>query len=98
MLNFYKIENGKLQIGSGELIPDGFTEYVVGQEPLELQETLKKEQVEQELQAKLQEAKDFLNNTDKKVLPDYEFRADDNTLEWYIEERKKAREFIRGNS
>lgn len=98
MLNFYKIENGKLQIGSGEIIPDGFTEYVAGQEPLELIEALQAEQVEQELQTKVSEAKDFLNNTDKKVLPDYEFRVDDNTLEWYTEERKKARAFIRDNS
>ena len=50
-----------------------------------------------ELNKKIQEAKDFLDKTDKKVLPDYEFREDDNTLDWYIEERKKARQFIRGN-
>lgn len=49
----------------------------------------------QELQKQVQEAKDFLDKTDKKVLPDYEFKEGDNTLEWYIEERSKARAFIR---
>lgn len=51
----------------------------------------------QELQKQVQEAKDFLDKTDKKVLPDYEFKEGDNTLEWYIEERSKARAFIREN-
>ena len=51
----------------------------------------------QELQIKILEAKLFLDKTDKKVLPDYEFKEGDNSLEWYIEERSKARAFIRAN-
>ena len=49
----------------------------------------------QEIAKKVQEAKAFLDKTDKKVLPDYKFREDDETLEWYIAERSKAREFVR---
>lgn len=52
----------------------------------------------EELQAKISEAKVFLDKSDKKVLPYYEFEEGDNTLEWYIEERSKARKFIRDNS
>ena len=51
----------------------------------------------QELQKQVQEAKAFLDKTDKKVLPDYEFKEGDNSLELYIEERSKARAFIRAN-
>lgn len=57
-----------------------------------------KEIAEQKLQFKINEYRLFLDKTDKKVLPDYEFREDDSSLEWYIAERKKAREFIRSNS
>ena len=42
-------------------------------------------------------AKLFLDKSEKKVIPYYEFKAGDNTLEWYIEERSKARKFIRDN-
>ena len=49
----------------------------------------------QQLQNKINEAKQFLAKSDKKVLPYYEFEDDENTLEWYIEERSKARKFIR---
>ena len=52
---------------------------------------------EEKLQVKINEAKQFLNKSDKKVLPDYEFKEGDNSLEWYIEERSKARAFIREN-
>ena len=50
-----------------------------------------------ELQFKINEAKQFLDKSDKKVLPYYEFEDNDNSLEWYIEERSKARKFIRDN-
>ena len=33
---FYKIEQGKAQVGSGTFIPEDFTEYEVGKEPEEL--------------------------------------------------------------
>jgi len=46
---------------------------------------------------KLQEAQAFLDNTDKKVLPYYDFEEGDNDLQWYIVERAKARAFIRSN-
>lgn len=51
----------------------------------------------EELQAKLAEAKLFLDRTDKKVMPYYEFESDDNSLEWYIEQRSICRQFIRNN-
>ena len=51
----------------------------------------------EKLQVKIQEYKLFLNKSDKKVLPDYEFKEGDNSLEWYTEERSKARAFIRAN-
>lgn len=57
----------------------------------------KEDEYKQSLESKLIEAKLFLDKTDKKVLPDYEFREDDKSLEWYIDERKKARAFIRDN-
>ena len=53
--------------------------------------------LKQELEIKINEAKQFLGKTDKKVLPYYEFESGDNTLEWYIKERSKSREFIRDN-
>ena len=36
MKTFYKIEQGKAQVGSGEFIPPEFIEYEVGNEPEEL--------------------------------------------------------------
>lgn len=36
MKTFYKIEQGKAQVGSGTLVPEDFIEYEVGQEPEEL--------------------------------------------------------------
>ena len=53
--------------------------------------------LKQELEIKINEAKQFLGKTDKKVLPYYESESGDNTLEWYIEERSKSRKFIRDN-
>ena len=64
MKAFYKIDNGQLQVGSGTLVPDGFIKYKVGEEPTELLEALKQEEIEQELQGKLQEAQAYLNSTD----------------------------------
>lgn len=57
MKAFYKIENEKVQIGQGIYIPDGFVEYTVGEEPQDLAKALEAEAKEQELQAKLNEAK-----------------------------------------
>jgi len=37
MKNYYKISiDGTLQIGSGTVIPQGFTEYIIGKEPQDL--------------------------------------------------------------
>lgn len=49
----------------------------------------------QELEIKLQEAQSFLDKTDRKVLPYYDFEDGDNDLQWYVVERAKARAFIR---
>lgn len=46
MKTFYKIENGKLQVGSGSEIPDGFIEYEVNKEPKELLDALAAEKQE----------------------------------------------------
>ena len=37
MKAFYKIADNQAQVGSGTIIPEGFVEYAVGQEPEELQ-------------------------------------------------------------
>ena len=52
---------------------------------------------EQILAEQVQEAKAFLDRTDKKVLPDYDFEDGDETYEWYVEKRKEARAFVRAN-
>ena len=58
MKKFYKIENGKAQVGSGQIVPESFIEYIVGQEPNELLEALETERIEQEEQAlKLEQSK-----------------------------------------
>ena len=43
MKKFYKIENGKAQVGSGTIVPDGFSTYESGKEPEELNKALLKE-------------------------------------------------------
>ena len=58
MKTFYKIENGQVQVGSGQIVPESFTEYTVGQEPNELLEALETERLEKEEQAlKLEQSK-----------------------------------------
>jgi len=51
MKYFYKIENGKLQIGSGITTPNGLIEYIKGNEPQELLDAL----LQQELAKRPQE-------------------------------------------
>lgn len=60
---FYKIEEGKLQIGSGEIIPESFVEYELGKEPQELLDALALEKQEQDLNTQIQEAKTYLSET-----------------------------------
>ncbi len=47
-MNFYKIENNALQIGAGEILPDGFIEYKVGEETEELKTYLAEQKAIQE--------------------------------------------------
>lgn len=56
MKKFYKIENGKAQVGQGTFVPPGFIEYIVGQEPNELLEALETEKIEIERVNKTLEA------------------------------------------
>lgn len=51
MTTFYKIDNGRAQVGSGDIIPEGFLEYSIYDEPKELTDALLIEQKELELQA-----------------------------------------------
>ena len=61
MKTFYKIEQGKAQVGSGQIVPDGFIVYET--EPQELLDALASEEQEQTLQTQLQEAKSYLSET-----------------------------------
>ena len=60
---FYKIENGQAQVGSGQIVPESFIEYIVGQEPIELTEALSKESTVQDLTTRIAEAKQYLSET-----------------------------------
>ena len=95
MKTFYKIEEGKLQIGSGELLPESFIEYEVGKEPQELLDTLERESKEQELQGKLDEAQAYLNNTDWYYARKAE-TGEDVPVE-VVEKRLASRKFIQDN-
>ena len=66
-------------------------------EEIEAINKTKEDEYKNSVEFKINEAKQFLDKSDKKVLPDYEFKEGDNSLEWYIEERSKARAFIRAN-
>ena len=61
MKKFYKIENGKAQVGQGTFVPDGFIVYV--DEPQELIDALEAERVEQSISSQIQEAKVYLTDT-----------------------------------
>lgn len=95
MKAFYKIEDNKAQVGSGVITPAGFTEYEIGNEPVELVEALKVEAAQQELQAKLAEAQAYLTSTD------WYFARQADTGEEVPEEvkakRAEARTFIQEN-
>lgn len=83
---------------------DGSQDYLITEDMKEISleeiEAINKEKEEEfrkTTEYKINEAKIFLNKSDKKVLPYYEFEEGDKSLEWYIEERSKARKFIRDN-
>lgn len=61
MKKFYKIENGKAQVGQGTFVPDGFIVYV--DEPQELIDALALEKQEQDLISEINEAKKYLTET-----------------------------------
>lgn len=83
---------------------DGSQDHLITKDmkPISLEEIeainkAKEEEYKNSVEFKINEAKQFLDKSDKKVLPYYEFEDNDNSLEWYIEERSKARKFIRDN-
>lgn len=97
----YCIDKNK-QIFGFEL--DGSQDHLITEDmkPISLEEIeainkVKEEEYKNSVEFKINEAKQFLDKSDKKVLPYYEFEGGDNSLEWYIEERSKARKFIRDN-
>lgn len=96
MKQFYKLN--PLQVGSGEIVPESFIEYTVGNEPLELVEALEQEALEQELQAKVNEAKEFLSSTDYKMTVDYFATLSKEEQDSLIKLRAEAREFIRSQA
>ena len=67
MRNFYKIENGKAQAGSGTFVPPEFIEYEVGQEPQELLEAFEIDSEEQRIQVIKTKAAELIRNK----YPDY---------------------------
>jgi len=66
-MNFYKLN--PLQVGSGTIIPEGFIEYT--EEPQELLDALAVEKEAQDLQAKVNEAQQYLTSTDHKFFNGY---------------------------
>lgn len=67
MKTFYKIEQGKAQVGSGTFVPPEFIEYEVGQEPTELLEALAIDSEEQRIQSIKSKASELINSK----YPDY---------------------------
>lgn len=83
---------------------DGSQDYLITKdmkeislEEIEAIHKAKEEEHKNSVEFRINEAKQFLDKSDKKVMPYYEFEEGDNSLEWYIEERSKARAFIRAN-
>ena len=60
--SFYKIEQGKAQVGSGTFVPDDFTEYEIGNEPEELLLALEVDIEEQRVQAIKSKASEMINS------------------------------------
>jgi len=98
MKNFYKIKNNKLQVGYGNIIPDGFNEYKTGEEPKDFIEAQLKEIEYEILQNKINEAKQYLASTDYKMTVDYFATLTKEIQDELILKRNEAREFIRANN
>lgn len=67
MKTFYKIENGKAQVGSGTFVPEDFIEYKIGAEPEELLLAIVVDSEEQRVQAIKSKASEMINSK----YPDY---------------------------
>ena len=67
MKQFYKIENCKAQVGSGEFVPPEFIEYIVGNEPEELLLALEVDIEIERIQAIKSKAAELIRNK----YPDY---------------------------
>lgn len=67
MKNFYKIENGQAVIGAGLDVPKGFIEFDPSDKPQDLIDAIGNDNSE-----RLHELKKLLNDSDYKVLPDYD--------------------------
>lgn len=93
MKQFYKLN--PLQVGSGEIIPESFIEYTVGNEPLALVEALEQEALEQELQAKINEASQYLKDTDWYYARKAE--TGEEVPVGVVAKRIDARQFIKNN-
>lgn len=100
VMDFYKIENGVLQVGEGNYIPDGFVEYTVGSEPQELLNAFQKKLKSVQAFSEIENAKKYLADTDWIAAKLAEFNAgiiaDDIKTKYadVFAERTKAREKI----
>ena len=78
MIYFYKIQDNKIQRGSGYKVPKGFLEYTKGQEPQELLDILKEQEFTKALYTKLKELETSYNNSIQQNIDylDTTFQAD----------------------
>ena len=103
MQNFYKIIDNKAQVGSGTPPDETWVVYTVGEEPQDLAKALEAEAKEQELQAKLSEANQYLKDTDwvKSYLLEHKLGITllpEDSYKFEIERiRNEKLEFIRAN-
>ena len=67
MKTFYKLEQGKAQVGSGEFIPPEFIEYKIGNEPEELLLALEVDYEIERIQAIKSKASELISSK----YPDY---------------------------
>lgn len=67
MKSFYKIEQGKAQVGSGEFVPPEFIEYKIGAEPEELLLALEVDYEIERIQSIKQKASEMISSK----YPDY---------------------------
>lgn len=94
MKKFYKIENGKAQVGQGTFVSDGFIVYKT--EPQELIDALALEKQEQDLITEINKAKAYLVDTDHKFYNGYKPKENEDLVAIELS-RDEAREFIRLN-